>query len=153
VNIRSFQHRLLKAGTDQILFPWTVKLRRPLQFELNALLCANIGGVSSFLPGQLGHKTAEPVPCVAGVCLRIRSVGAITKNSQAMIWRTSMNAEMNPEPFVDATRAAQFLGIKPRRLLEMARAGHIPGYPLGTGLRRTWRFRLTEITKAIGVRR
>ena len=61
-----------------------------------------------------------------------------------------MNDELNPEPFVDATRAAEFLGIKPRRVLEMARAGQIPGYPLGTGARRTWRFRLTEICKAIG---
>jgi hypothetical protein len=64
-----------------------------------------------------------------------------------------MNGELNPEPFVDATRAAAFLGIKPRRLLEMARAGQIPGYPLGTGTRRTWRFRITEISKAIGARR
>jgi hypothetical protein len=63
-----------------------------------------------------------------------------------------MNYELNPEPFVDATRAAEFLGIKPRRLLEMARAGQIPGHPLGFGERRTWRFRLTEIAKAIGSR-
>lgn len=64
-----------------------------------------------------------------------------------------MNCELNPEPFVDATRAAAFLGIKPRRLLEMARAGQLPGYPLGTGARRTWRFRITEISKAVGARR
>ena len=38
-----------------------------------------------------------------------------------------MNIELNIDPFVDATRAAEFLGIKPRRLLEMARAGQIPG--------------------------
>jgi hypothetical protein len=64
-----------------------------------------------------------------------------------------MDAEKNPEPFVDATRAAEFLGIKPRRVLEMARARQIPAYPLGTGARRTWRFRLTEICKAIAARR
>lgn len=64
-----------------------------------------------------------------------------------------MDCESNPEPFVDATRAAAFLGIKPRRLLEMARAGQLPGYPLGTGARRTWRFRITEISKAVGARR
>jgi hypothetical protein len=63
------------------------------------------------------------------------------------------NAELNPEPFVDATRAAEFVGVKPRRLLEMARAGQVPGHPLGTGLRRTWRFRLTEIANSIGSRR
>ncbi len=64
-----------------------------------------------------------------------------------------MNSELILEPFVDATRAAEFLGIKPRRLLEMARARQIPGHPIGTGARRTWRFRLTEIAKAIGARR
>lgn len=64
-----------------------------------------------------------------------------------------MNVEMLPEPFVDATKAAEFLGLKPRRVLEMARAGQIPAYPLGTGARRTWRFRLTEICKTIAGRR
>ena len=64
-----------------------------------------------------------------------------------------MHVETNPEPFVDATRAAEFLGLKPRRVLELARAGQIPVYPLGTGARRTWRLRLSEICKAIASRR
>ena len=64
-----------------------------------------------------------------------------------------MDSELNPEPFVDATRAAEFLGIRPRRVLEMARAGEIPAHPLGTGARRTWRFRLTEICKTVLARR
>jgi len=64
-----------------------------------------------------------------------------------------MNSELVLEPFVDAARAAEFLGIRPRRLLEMARARQIPGYPIGTGARRTWRFRLTEISKAVSTRR
>ncbi len=71
-------------------------------------------------------------------------------------WADAMNAtnpEAIPERFVDATRAAEFLGIKPRRVLEMARAGQIPAYPLGSGARRTWRFRLTEICTAVAARR
>jgi hypothetical protein len=64
-----------------------------------------------------------------------------------------INNSSTPERFVDATRAAEFLGIKPRRVLEMARSGQIPAYPLGKGERRTWRFRLTEICKAITARR
>jgi len=68
-------------------------------------------------------------------------------------WKESMNLELLPEPFVDSTRTAEFLGIKPRRVLEMARAGQLPAYPLGTGARRTWRFRLTEISKAVASRR
>jgi hypothetical protein len=53
------------------------------------------------------------------------------------------------EPFVDANRAAEFLVITRRHLLELARAGDIPAYPIGTGKRKTWRFRLSEIADAI----
>jgi excisionase family DNA binding protein len=68
-------------------------------------------------------------------------------------WREMANSETLPEPFVDAARAAEFLGIKPRRVLEMARAGELPAYPLGRGARRTWRFRLTEICATVAARR
>jgi hypothetical protein len=54
-----------------------------------------------------------------------------------------------PEPFVDAARAAEFLSLKPRRLLELARAGRLPAYPLGDGVRRIWRFRLSELSAAM----
>ena len=54
-----------------------------------------------------------------------------------------------PEPFVDATKAAEFLSLRPRRVLELARQGAIPGHPLGTGERRVWRFRLSELASAI----
>ena len=52
---------------------------------------------------------------------------------------------MAPEPFVDAATAAMFLSIRPRRVLEMARSHEIPAHPIGTGARKTWRFRLTEL--------
>jgi Helix-turn-helix domain len=54
-----------------------------------------------------------------------------------------------PEPFVDAVRAADFLSLKPRRVLELARSGELPAYPLGTGKRRVWRFRLSELALAV----
>ena len=53
------------------------------------------------------------------------------------------------EPFVDSVRAAQFLHLTPRRVLELARAGELPGYPLGRGIRRVWRFRLSELAGAL----
>jgi hypothetical protein len=53
------------------------------------------------------------------------------------------------EPFVDAETAAEFLSLRPRRVLELARQGLIPAYPLGEGLRRVWRFRLSELASAI----
>jgi hypothetical protein len=54
------------------------------------------------------------------------------------------------EPFVDAVRAAAFLSLRPRRVLELARRGTIPGHPLGNGQRRVWRFRLSELASAVG---
>lgn len=60
-----------------------------------------------------------------------------------------MPSDTTPEPFVDAACAADFLDLKPRRVLELARAGHLPAYPLGEGTRRVWRFRLTEIAAAL----
>jgi hypothetical protein len=61
----------------------------------------------------------------------------------------TLHVPTTPEPFVDATRAAEWLGITSRRLLEMARTGQIPAYPLGKGSRKTWRFRLQEIGTTI----
>jgi hypothetical protein len=54
------------------------------------------------------------------------------------------------EKFVDAVEASRFLSIKPRRVVELARAGYLPAYPLGTGRRRIWRFRLSEVAAAVG---
>lgn len=56
---------------------------------------------------------------------------------------------MEIEPFVDANAAAQFLNLRPRRILQLARQGSIPAYPLGNGHRRTWRFRLSELASAL----
>jgi hypothetical protein len=53
------------------------------------------------------------------------------------------------ESFVDAARAAEFLAVKPRWLLDLARAGKIPAHPLGDGARRVWRFRLSELAAAV----
>jgi hypothetical protein len=55
----------------------------------------------------------------------------------------------NCEPFVDAATAAAFLALRPRRVLELARSGVIPGHPLGNGRRRVWRFRLTELAASV----
>lgn len=59
---------------------------------------------------------------------------------------------MELEPFVDATKAAEFVNLRPRRLLQLARDGSIPAYPVGDGQRRVWRFRLSEIASALASR-
>jgi hypothetical protein len=53
------------------------------------------------------------------------------------------------EPFVDAVKAAEFLCLRPRRVLDLARQGLIPAYPVGDGRRRVWRFRLLELASAV----
>jgi hypothetical protein len=55
------------------------------------------------------------------------------------------------EPFVDVERAAQFLSVKPRFLLARARSGAIPAHPLGSGPRKVWRFRLSEIERVLQI--
>ena len=60
---------------------------------------------------------------------------------------TTLNREI--EPFVDASKAAEFLVITRRRVLEMARAGVIPAHAIGEGQRKMWRFRLSELAEAV----
>ncbi|WP_399255175.1 helix-turn-helix domain-containing protein [Terriglobus tenax] len=49
------------------------------------------------------------------------------------------------EPFVDAERAASFLSMRRKTLLELARRGRLPGHPVGSGQRRMWKFRISEL--------
>lgn len=56
---------------------------------------------------------------------------------------------MAPEAFVDAIVAGRFLGLRPRRVLELARRGALPAYPIGNGARRVWRFLLSELASAV----
>jgi excisionase family DNA binding protein len=51
------------------------------------------------------------------------------------------------EPYVAAKEAAAFLGITPRRVKEMARAGTIPAHPVDPDAeRKEWRFLLSELS-------
>jgi len=57
---------------------------------------------------------------------------------------------MTPEPFVSAEKAAEFLSIKRRYLLALARKGIAGAYALGTGtMRKIWVFRLSELAQAV----
>jgi len=59
-----------------------------------------------------------------------------------------MNPE-TPEAFVDAAEAAKFLSLTRRRVLDLVRAGKLPGHPIGNSARRVWRFRLSELAAAV----
>jgi len=50
-----------------------------------------------------------------------------------------------PEPYVDVKRAASYLAVAVKTLNEWARLEKIPAYPWGDGLRKTWRFKLSEL--------
>ncbi len=56
-----------------------------------------------------------------------------------------MDSQLQIERFVDATAVAEHLQITRRQVLDMTRKGTLPGYPLGTGNRRVWRYRLSEV--------
>ena len=49
------------------------------------------------------------------------------------------------EYFLDAEQAAKFLKLHPRTLQRLARTGRIPAHPLGNGVRKRWRFLLSEL--------
>jgi hypothetical protein len=83
--------------------------------------------------GERGDS-AEPIPAPTGVIT--------AKESRRVL--------LTPEPFVSADEAAQFLCVKRRYLLELARRGIAGAYALGTGgKRRIWVFRLTELAASI----
>lgn len=57
---------------------------------------------------------------------------------------------MKNEPYVSAQKAADFLGIRKRFLLDLARQGIAGSYSIGTGeQRKRWIFRLSELGIAI----
>lgn len=49
------------------------------------------------------------------------------------------------EPYVDSLRAAEFLAMSRKTLLELARKGRVPAHPVGQGVRKTWKFRISEL--------
>lgn len=53
------------------------------------------------------------------------------------------------EPFIDEQVVGAFLGLPPRRVLELARKGKIPAHPIGR-IRKTWRFRISEVSARFG---
>ena len=64
--------------------------------------------------------------------------------------KESRQVLLTPEPFVSADEAAQFLCVKRRYLLELARRGIAGAYALGTGAKRKiWVFRLSELAVSV----
>jgi excisionase family DNA binding protein len=59
--------------------------------------------------------------------------------------RPAISTPPSPEPYVDVKHAASYLSVAVKTLNEWARLEKIPAYPWGDGLRKTWRFKLSEL--------
>jgi hypothetical protein len=78
------------------------------------------------------------------------SAGAFSAPAPVITAVESRRVPVTPEPFVSADEAAQFLCVKRRYLLELARRGITGAYALGTGSKRKiWVFRLSELAASI----
>jgi excisionase family DNA binding protein len=62
-----------------------------------------------------------------------------------------MNPAEDNEPFVTPEEAAAFLKISPVTVKKMAREGWLPAHPIGNGIRKRWRFRISELFPTCGV--
>src|SRR5690349_7886281 len=57
----------------------------------------------------------------------------------------NLHVGLNPEPYVNATDAAEFLGIHPKTLMRLAREGVVPAYSFTDATRHHWRFLKSEL--------
>jgi len=53
------------------------------------------------------------------------------------------------EPYVAVDVVAEFLSCPPRVVTAMARRGEIPAHPLTGRMRKTWRFKISEVAAAV----
>ena len=89
------------------------------------------------LPNWKRRQNEIPTVRMVAILVFMRLLTIITEHlrdnlvAANMSQRNSMLTDTKREPFVDAVAAADFLHIRPRRVLELARQGEIPAYPLG----------------------
>jgi hypothetical protein len=68
----------------------------------------------------------------------------------------SATSPPNVEPYVDSKRAAEFLAFDSKTVQRLSRQGKIPAHPVLSGsrsLRRTWRYKLSELDERARSRR
>lgn len=66
------------------------------------------------------------------------------------VGETGQVAALAFEPYIDADKAAAFLSVQRKTILEWARRGAIPAHPFGTGKRKLWRFKISELANCSG---
>lgn len=113
--------------------------RRPTQFDLRE---------NTASPRQHASRVTLELPLSRGT--NIAGVSAPNKESGNSETYEEEQSPHTIERFVSADQAAQFLSIKRRYLLELARRGIAGAYPLGTGsTRKIWVFKLSELAATI----
>lgn len=53
------------------------------------------------------------------------------------------------EPWVDAEAVGEHIGYKADHVRKMTAAGRIPGHSLTNGKRKHWRYKISEVDKAL----
>jgi hypothetical protein len=116
------------------------------------------GGLQQHLPTRvLASRTSERDKSITTMPLEAAtggetgdSAGAFSAPATVITAVESRQVPVTPEPFASADEAAQFLCVKRRYLLELARRGITGAYALGTGSKRKiWVFRLSELAASI----
>jgi hypothetical protein len=103
------------------------------------ILCKHVGQLDHHLPLEAA---------TGGECEN--SAEAFSAPASVITGKESRRMPVAPEPFVSADEAAQFLCVKRRYLLELARRGITGAYALGTGgKRKIWVFRLSELADSV----
>jgi hypothetical protein len=130
------------------------------------LAVGSLPSMSEDLPRDLQHR--HPTPAFASLANesdmsiittpleaatggeRGGSAGTFSAPPAVITAKESRQVLLTLEPFVSADEAAQFLCVKRRYLLELARKGIAGAYALGTGSKRKiWVFRLSELAASI----
>ena len=71
----------------------------------------------------------------------VQTIYSTSPRGQSVLLR----GRSDPEAYVNASDAAEFLGIHPKTLMRLARDGVVPAYSFSDGTRRRWRFLKSEL--------
>jgi excisionase family DNA binding protein len=74
-----------------------------------------------------------------------RHSGALKADAATITPLAQHSTPIALEPWVDSAKAGEFLGFHAKTVERMARRGQLPGYPVGAGDRKRWRFLLSEL--------
>src|ERR1035441_4958288 len=98
------------------------------------------------------HTARPSTPAKTTQARHIRRAMFRVKRSECengLKWSSTVNAAEDNEPFVTPEEAANFLRISPVTVKKMAREGDLPAHPIGNGIRKRWRFRISELVSHI----